>query len=895
MPTYLQPTRLVLQDLKVSASRGLRSTEITHRRQKFGSNDLVSTKEHLVWRLVREDIRNPLVLLLLIASAISVWLHHWADALMITIALVLDFGLSLIQIWRSEQTLQTINHELDQTATIRRDGRTRTIAASALVVGDIIELQAGQKVPADARIITSHGLQVREAILTGESADVKKTAAALSSRTPIGNRSNMVFMGTAVTSGSGIAVITDVGSHTEFGKIAQLLQAETSPTSPLRRKLTTLSQWLMSGLLIAVFAVFCLSIVSGTDLSTTIRTSITLIVSVIPEDLTVILTIVLTIGLLRILKQRGVVRELNAAETLGATTVICVDKTGTLTRGEMQAKAFDSLQGHVVTTQKPPVDEWQSLALTGLAINTDAHRAQLKGQEYLGSATERSALYFAEELGFNQTILQKQWRQRDAIHFSSIWKYRASVYDHPTQASQVLFVTGAPEIILHASSHSLDERWHSVPLTSARRLELQQQCQAYASQGERLLAVGVRRHYSRPDLTKKDIHDLTFIGVLRITDPIRPEVHQQLERAQAAGVTVKLLTGDYAPTAMAIAREVGLTIPADSVMTGEELADLSDREVSQRLLHTQLFARVTPLDKQRVVRLLQAQGEIVAMTGDGINDAVALKSADIGVAMGSGSDIAKEAADLVLLDNSFSTIVAAIAEGRVIRDNIRRVLSFLLSTNIAEVLLFIASLVLKLPLPLLPAQILWINLVTDGTSDIALAFEPAERHSMHRPPEDPQAPLFTKELTIHTLFSGLVMTVIGASLYWYLYHYLLLDLEYVRTMLFGFVAVSSIASTWSYRSLYDSLLNLGRPSNIWVPVSALFSLQLQLLAMYAPPLQRFFGTVDLNSYDWVILGSLTILTLVLVDFRKLIRVRSTTPTRRRAKARTLPASLERGA
>lgn len=877
MPTYLQPTQLVLQNLKVQVSRGLRSTEISKRRQKFGSNQITRHQEHLLLRLIKDDLRNPLVALLLVAAVVSYMLEHKTDALMISIALGLDFGLTLVQIWRSERTLETIQHELDQTAIVRRDGQTTSVPAHSLVVGDIIEIRSGQKVPADARIITNHGLQAREGILTGEAADVKKTTAALLSRTPVGNQTNMLFMGTAITSGSGLAVVTAVGSQTEFGKIAQLLQGEKSPTSPLRRKLLDLSRWLMIGLCGSVLVVFCLSLLGGATVSEAVRTAITLIVSVIPEDITVILTIVLTIGLVRILKQRGVVRELTAAETLGSTTVICVDKTGTLTQGIMAAQSFDSLQGGVVSSQSPVRDDWQSLAMVGFVVCNDAHRLHPTSSEYIGSATERSALQFAEKLGFDQKVVSQQWRQRDAIHFSSTWKYRASVHDHPTQATQVLFVSGAPEVLLHQSSHSLDSKWQSVRLTTQRRQELQQLCSTYAGQGERLVGMAVRRHYPKTHLTKTDLHDLTFVGVLRITDPIRPDVHHDLEQAQTAGVTVKILTGDYAPTALAIARNVGLTIPAEGIMTGEELSDLTDLELSQRLSHTQLFARITPLDKQRIVRALQAQGELVAMTGDGVNDAVALKSADIGVAMGSGSDIAKDAADLVLLDNSFKTIVAAIAEGRVIRDNVRRVLSFLVSTNVAEVALFILSLLLKLPLPLIPAQILWINLVTDGTSDIALAFEPAERTIMHRKPEDPQAPLFDKQLGVHTIFTGLVITIMAISLYWYLYKYLLVDLDYVRTMIFTFISISSIASTWSYRSLYDSMLNMGRPSNLWVPVSALFSFQLQLLAVYSPPFQRFFGTVDLDSYDWIILGVLTIITVVLIDFRKLIRFKPVTP------------------
>jgi Ca2+-transporting ATPase len=427
-------------------------------------------------------------------------------------------------------------------------------------------------------------------------------------------------------------------------------------------------------------------------------------------------------------------------------------------------------------------------------------------------------------------------------------------------------VVGAPDILLTRSSRVLNAQDEPIAITSEKRFELAERLQQHAALGQRLVGVAVRRNVSLDRIQHEDIGDLLFLGVLGITDPVRADVPGVVAQTLSAGIAVKLITGDHPQTAAAIARTVGL--PAEEVITSDDLDHLNDEELRQVLQTTSVFARITPLDKQRIVRALQDQGEVVAMTGDGINDAVALKSADIGVAMGSGKDIAKQAADLVLLDDSFATIVAAVYEGRVLRDNLRKVIAFLLATNSAEVAIFFVSLVTGLPLPLLPAQILWINLVTDGTSDIALSLEPGERDVMQRKPEDPRAPLISAQLLGQIVFAGLVVTAGAMALYWHALSVRGIDLTHARTLTFTFVSVASLLSVWSFRSLRESLWRRGLWGNTWVPVSLGVSLSLQLLAIYVPPLQRFFDTVPLNRQDWLCIIVAALITLIIMDFRK---------------------------
>jgi P-type Ca2+ transporter type 2C len=870
---YAKPAAEVLQELHVQAEQGLSSGEVQRRRSASGLNELPTQSRFSLLALFAERFYDFLVLLLLAAAAISLYLGHVGDAIVIGAAILVDVFLSFLQSWRTEHTLSRMREQVKDIIHVRRNGRLSPLPARELVVGDIIEIRAGRHVPADARLLACRNLTTQEAILTGESSDVSKSAGPVPERATITSRHNMLFAGTSVVNGSGQAVVTAIGAQTEFGRMAGALRSQASPASPLRRSLQRTGLVLGAIVIGFVLLLAAASVIVGHPFAQTVRTSITLIVSAIPEDLTMILTIALTVGVVRIARKGGVVRQLASAEGLGAATVICADKTGTLTVGVMEAERFDFLQGEVMLPGQKMGDTASELALQGLALANDAwmDAAQKPNEEprYFGSATERCALQFVEAAGISQRQLKTSWRINSTIHFSSQWKYRAVVAAHPTQSSKYLFVVGAPEVLLSASSQAVGDLKDFVALTAPRRAELLGEFDRLGTTGARLLAVAVKRHVSSPHITKRDVQGLTFLGVLLIRDPVRPEVASSIAQVMGAGVAVKMITGDHSSTARGVALAVGIPATSEHICTGEQLGMLNDEELSALMPRITVFARIEPLDKQRIVRILQRQGHIVAMTGDGVNDAVALKGADIGVAMGSGSDIAKDASDLVLLNNSFATIVAAIREGRVLRDNVRKVMAYLLATNMAEVAIFFISLLLGLPLPLLPAQILWINLVTDGTSDIALSLEGAEEDVMRRPPENPKNLLLGKHMSSHIIYSGLLMTAVTMILFWYLLVYQGQDLIYARTMAFAFLATSSLLSVWSFRSP-TQLLFKGLLRNGWIIVSAAFSFALQLVAIYAPPVQDFFGTVALSQQDWLVIIVLGVITTLLLDARKLL-------------------------
>lgn len=872
---YLLSREVLLRELRTSGRDGLSHKEALKRAKLIGKNEIPTQKRWRVALLFLERFKDVLVLILLAAAVVSVVLGHGEDAIIIMVAIAIDVALSFIQVWRTEKTLNSMRKRIADTISVIREGRIVSIPSAELVVGDIIELRSGETVPADGRVLEAKGLTLQEAVLTGESADVEKQTSPLSTKTPATSQTNMVFAGTSVVNGTGRAVVVRVGTQTEFGKIALMLREQKSPPSPLRRKLqqsgVTIG-WIIIG---SVLVLMGLDFWRGNSLEDTARTAITLVVSAIPEDLTMILTIALTVGVARILRKGGVVRKLGSGETLGAATVICTDKTGTLTEGNMKAVELTFLQGSTLLPRTETNEQYEQLALQGLALANDAQRVRQEGGqegewEYLGSATERAALAFAEAGGILKSEVIKRWKVRDELSFNSEWKYRASLVDHPTRPTQVLFVTGAPDVLIERSSQCLAQDNRPVNITADRRRALLVQIDTLANQGKRLLAVATRQHLEQEELVHDDVHELLFLGVLVIEDPIRSDVAGAIELTRQAGVMIKLVTGDHAGTAKAVARSIGLTAGEAVAIDGERMREMSDAELRNQLPQLQIFSRVEPLDKQRIVRLLREDGEVVAMTGDGVNDAVALKSADIGVAMGSGTDIAKDASDLVLLNNSFATIVAAIKEGRVLRENVRKVIAFLLSTNAAEVAIFFVSIIAGLPLPLLPAQILWINLVTDGTSDIALSLEPAEKGVMQRPPEDPDVSLISRSLVWRILFRGALLTIGTMSLFWYVLQMEGDTLAYARTMAFTFLAVSSLLSVWSFRSLTHLIWEEPIFNNPWVAVSSSFSLGLQMTALYVPGLRSFFGTVPLGLYDWIMILVLAIATVLAIDLGKLL-------------------------
>lgn len=861
------------RELMVEKARGLSEKEVKKRLDKYGGNFIPSDKRRPYIALYLDRFKDLLVMVLVLSAVASIILGRSGDAVLIGIVIVIDATLSFTQVLRTENTLRKLREQLQPTAVVVREGRSQQVDASKLVPGDIIEVRAGERVPADARIFEARSLKVQEAALTGESDDNEKNSVVLKKRTPVSSRRNMLYMGTLVTDGSGLAIVTATGVSSEIGKIAQVLKVSKSPKSLLSRQLNRTGLQIGTGVIVAIGVLVMAGITAGQGWLETIVTAITLTVSAIPEDLTMILTIALTVGVAKILRHQGVVRELSSAETLGSATVICTDKTGTITYGNMTASKIDLLNGTTVESGSQINNHWYRLALTGLVLANDAHRASQDGDQanYIGTATERAALAFAELGGTRQSETRSTWRQRDDISFNRQWKYRATLNDHPSQPVRYLFVNGAPESLLEKSSYWITSNGDEAKIDAKDRFELEQRIENMAAAGKRLLGIAVKRNVLATEVDQSDINELLMLGVLVIDDPARKGVTAVIKQARDAGIKIILITGDHLETAKSVARDVGIMEADDVLLTSDDIQKMTDVELTDVLNATTVIARATPIDKQRVIKALQRQGHVVAMTGDGINDAVALKSADIGVAMGSGKDIAKEAADLVLLDDKFETIVEAIKEGRILRDNIKKVLAFLLSTNAAEVAIFFVSLVLGMPLPLLPAQILWINLVTDGTADIALSLEPQERDVMKRKPLDPEAKLLNAEMIYHIVTTGAIVTAMTMGLYVYLLQVGHQDLTYIRTMTFTLISFISLLSVWSFRSLKDSIGRRGLWGNKWVLVSLLASAGLHLLAIYVPRMQAIFNTVPLTGRDWSLIIALSLIAVMLIDLRKIVR------------------------
>lgn len=861
---YQKSFQDVLTELKVRLDVGLPSNEALSRNDYFGLNILPNTRQYVWLTILLDRFKDPLLVILILAGFVSLFLGYRADAVIIFIAITADVSMHFFQRYRTERTIQDLQSRIKNIVTVIRDGRQQKIISTHLTIGDIIEIHAGENMAVDARLIQARGLRVSQATLTGESIDIHKETTSLSGRLPTASQKNMVFAGTSITSGSATAVVTAIGSDTEFGKIAHAIAYQPETETPARRALTKIS--ITTGLLlfVAVSFIVLVAFVRNIDIVITLRTALTLIVSAIPEDLTLIFTLALVIGMVRILKKGGVVKNLASAETLGETTVICTDKTGTLTHGKITAKGFDFLQGSFMATGSRSKDANQELILQALALANAAYNSH----GYVGSAVERAVLQFVDKSLLSHQNIRQQWKVTHAIHFNPTLKYRVVVATHPTQGNSSLFVVGAPDILLEQSSSTFNEHFDTAPISSEKRTHILRSIEQHGQHGYHMLGVAVKNHVPNKAISQRDIHGLKFLGILLLEDPVRETVHKSLAEIIYAGVAVKLITGDHLATAQAVARKVGLRATSDESYTGNQLRHMDDKDVLEIIDHATIFARIEPLDKKRIIRLLQAKGHIVAMTGDGINDAVALKSADIGVAMGSGTDIAKDAADLILLSNSFSTIVSAIKEGRVMKANLQKVILFLLSTNLAEVAIFIGSILLGLPLPLLPAQILWINIVTDGTSDLALCFEREEGEEMKTNPSHGLiSPSAMRSLLFHIFYCGLIMTATSLAFFAFLVISKGVDLTYARTMTFATIATSSLLSAWSFRSLRRPLWATHK-SNPFLYASAGFSFLLQLAAIYVPFLQGIFTTVAISFTDWVPIILVSIIAVMLIETRK---------------------------
>jgi Ca2+-transporting ATPase len=879
----------VLIYLETNPMQGLTQAEAQRRLVEYGSNELIERDRKSPWRILGEQLIAIMVVILIIAAVISALLGDYIDAVAIIVIVVLNAILGFTQEYRAEKALAALKKLSVPTVKVRRDSHVQEISASELVRGDIILLEAGALVPSDARLLESINLHTQEAALTGESEPVDKNVAMLTGENlPLGDRRNMVHMGTEVTYGRGLAVVTETGMHTELGHIAEMIQTVEREPTPLQRRLEQLGRGLAVIALGIVTVVFVLGILRGEDARLMFITAISMAVAAIPEGLPAVVTIALALGAQRMLKRRALIRKLPAVETLGSVTVICSDKTGTLTENRMTVTVLDVLgetqsidallsKGTPVldadlTFLKKPRVRSLGLLVKAATLCNDAilERKQNDGDYYraIGDPTEGALVVAAAQLGMLKPELESRWPRVAEIPFTSERKrmttiHRVEVFPNQTDAPwrdapYVAFGKGAVDSLLDITTHVWSGD-RAIPLTDELRQRMLAANDSLAQDGQRVLGIVFRPLSMLPENAEEDVleREVTFIGLVGMIDPPRQEVKEAVQTCKTAGIRPVMITGDHRLTALNIARELGIADDGHA-MTGQDLAQLSVDELDHFVEDVPVYARVSPEHKLKIIRALQDQGHIVAMTGDGVNDAPALKKADIGVAMGiTGTDVSKEAADMVLLDDNFATIVAAVSEGRVIYDNIRKFIKYTLTSNSGEIWVMLLAPFLGMPLPLLPLQILWINLMTDGLPGLALTQEPAERDTMRRPPHHPQENIFAGGMLRHILWVGLLMGLVSLAVGWWAWS---ADKSYWQTMVFTTLTLSQMGHALAIRSSRDSLFKIGLFSNKALLGAVLLTFVLQLAVVYIPLLQGLFKTIALPPGDLLI--SLLLSTVV---------------------------------
>ncbi len=882
---HKQEISKVLKELSTDGIKGLSDVETARRLLEHGPNELRAADRVSPWAILFEQFKNILVIILLIAVGLSAFLGHGVEAIAIGVIVLFAVLLGFVQEYRAERAIEALRQMAAPTATALRDGEEVELPARDLVPGDIILLRAGDKVPADGRLIEAINLQIEEAALTGESVPVEKHTLPLpKDDLAVGDRKNMAYAGTAVSYGRGRAVVVATGMNTEFGQIAQLLQTVETGKTPLQQNLDKVGHALARAALVVVLLIVVLGMVRGQPFLEMLIFGIALAVAVVPEALPAVVTISLAIGVQRMVKRNALIRRLPAVETLGSVSYICSDKTGTLTKDEMTVRKI-FVAGQMLTVSGAgyePRGEFSdkgatvepSAPLTALlqagALASDAYIVQNgrnghsgqpdgNGWQVKGDPTEGALVVAAAKAGLNKRELDAQFPRVNEIPFTSETKRMTTL--HPSPAGPVAYAKGAPEIILASCARQLTPAGE-VALDAAARETILDTARQMASEALRVLAVA-----SKPDATIENAEsEMTFLGLVGMIDPPRPEAKAAIQTCEQAGIKPVMITGDHPLTAQAVASELGL-LKTGRVVTGAELEALSDPDFEREVDTIEVYARVSPAHKLRIVTALQQKGHLVAMTGDGVNDAPALKKADIGIAMGiTGTDVTKEAAAMTLTDDNFASIVAAVEEGRGVFGNIKKYLMYLLSANIGEIVLMAGATLLGLPLPLTAVQILYVNLATDGLPALALAVDPPESDLMRRRPRNPRTGIFTRPVIILMVVGGLWSAIINLGLFtWALNSGR--SLAEAMTMTFVSLVLIQFFKAYNYRSDRHSVLK--RPfANKWLNLAIVWELILLVLVVYVPFLRSPFGTYNLPLIDWVIVITLALTISPVLELTK---------------------------
>ena len=893
-----KPIEQLVKDFETHLEAGLTQREAEERRRQHGANELRERPRPGFLALLWDQFNNYLVIILVIAALVSLALGEYVDSIAIMFIVALNAVVGVIQESKAEQALAALKKMAAPNAAVIRDGHQTVVPTRELVAGDVVLLEAGNFVPADLRLVQSANLKVEEASLTGESVPVDKNAGVvLDKEIPLGDRRNTAFMGTLVTYGRGRGLVTATGMHTQIGMIAEMLQSFEDEQTPLQRKLADLGKVLGTACLAICAVVFVYGLFRDTNLAGAFQngflaylqaeqkgivnlfmTAVSLAIAAVPEGLPAIVTICLALGMQRMIKHHALIRKLPAVETLGCATVVCSDKTGTLTQNQMTVvqawtggrRLRITGEGYAPTGQffagaqpfDPRIDPDATRLLEGALLCNDARLEESCDEQgkvawrILGDPTEAAMAVAAVKAGYQHADLEKAWPRVQEIPFDSDRKRMTTIHRRDGGASGVIaFVKGAPDVVLDLCVQGL-RGGNPVELTQSARDEILEQNDAMAADALRVLAVAYRPLEAVPDgVDPASVErDLIFVGLLGMIDPPRPEVVEALKVSRGAGLKSIMVTGDYKDTAEAIARDIGLLTPGGLVLTGAELDRLSDQELAALADRLDVCCRVSPQHKTRIVEALKKRGHVVAMTGDGVNDAPALKRANIGVAMGiTGTDVAKQTADMVLTDDNYASIVAAIEQGRIIYSNIRKFVYFLLACNVGEILIVFGAMLFGLPIPLRPVQLLWLNLVSDGAPALALGLEKGDPDVMKQPPRSPKEHVINRDMAIGIGVVAVVDALAILSVFFLALQRYPGHVEAAQTIAFVTLCSSELLRAFTARSEYHSIFTIGIASNRWMVWAVAVSFVLVLMVVYVPFLRPFFDTVPLGLDDWTLM------------------------------------------
>jgi Ca2+-transporting ATPase len=878
----------VVQRFESNVDSGLTESSIDQRREQFGWNQLAEAKPEPTWKKFVSQFKELVIWILIVAAIIAGAMGEWVDTLVIMAIVVVNGILGFIQEERAGRALAALRAISSPMAKARRGGEIRSIPAKELVPGDIIQLEAGDNVPADARLIEAFSVSVQEASLTGESVPDSKVAnIVLEEHTSLGDRQNSVFMGTVVANGKAVAIVTGTGMQTELGNIAGMLRAAESEPTPLQRQLAELGRILVVVCLVLVGVIFAIEYARGGELMETLLVAVSLAVAAVPEGLPAVVTIALALGLQRMVKQNALVRKLPSVETLGSVTVICSDKTGTLTRNEMTVREVAVGEGwfEISGAGYEPRGEFrkptESDALVVVQDHADLNQALSIGAhcnsasvvpgkygktwQIIGDPTEGALIVMAMKGGLD--LYGAARRVIFEIPFDSERKAMSVIVRKPDD-SRIMYTKGAPEVILEKCTQEL-RNGQVEKLTEDRKQEIRQQNTNMASRALRVLALASRDNPKQVNGLYQET-ELVFAGLVGMIDPPRQEVKMAVHECHDAGIRPVMITGDHPATALAIGRELEIASPNSIAITGFELDAMSDDELAQRVDQIAVYARVSAAHKLRVVKAWKQRGQVVAMTGDGVNDAPAIKAADIGIAMGvTGTDVTKEAADMVLTDDNFTSIVNAIREGRGIFDNIQKFVHYLLSCNAGEVMLMFAAAILGYPVPLLAIQILWINLVTDGLPALALAMEPPEQDIMQRKPRPPKEPVITLQRGFLILYHGSLVAAAALFGFWWAYQNDPANTDVARSAAFAITAFAQLAYALVCRSHRFTLPELGLLSNPWLLAACIVSGMLQFAVLTLPFAIGVFDVVPYHTMPWLLVIGMSLLPATVIELTKI--------------------------